>query len=80
MDEGAPGGSTLLEHNERVPVPGELKIHEKRSWKTWQLCAMALAMFLVGLYVESLSHVKPVAAISNSYKLPPPASSGSSVT
>lgn len=78
MSDELAGGTMLAERPATPPAPGELKIREKRSWRNWQLVAAAGVMFLAGLYVESLSHVKPAPAVSSGYKLPPPATGGQS--
>jgi hypothetical protein len=43
-----PEGSGL----DGVPQPGELKIKERRSWKTWQLLSVALVAAILGMWIN----------------------------
>ena len=61
------------------PAPGSLRIKERRSWKTWQLVAVALVGLLVGMAINAKT---PTTAGSSArtYTPPPPAGSTASST
>jgi hypothetical protein len=61
------------------PEKGELKIKERRSWKTWQLLVVAVLAALVGMWFNgnSGSASGSSGSSSSSYKLPPAAGSSS---
>ena len=64
------------------PEPGELKIKERRSWKTWQLLTAVLIAAIFGMWINGDTGggaSSTTGTSSGSGKLPPPsaASSGS---
>ena len=65
-----------------LPQPGELKIKERRSWKTWQLLTAVLVAAIVGMWINGDTGGTSTASGSSSGggALPPPsaASGGSS--
>lgn len=69
-----------------VPAPGELKIKEPRSWKTWQLVVAVTASGLLCMLIGNLeaggSSTQAAASAGSAYKLPPESagSHGSSTT
>jgi hypothetical protein len=70
-----------------VPEVGDLKIKERRSWKTWQLVAAILVAAVVGMAINGNSGTASGSGSSanggTGYKLPPPggaAAGGSSPT
>ena len=69
------------------PEPGELKIKERRSWKTWQLLAAAGAAAVVGMWINgnvgSASGSGSTGSGSGGrggYALPPPSGSSGTTT
>lgn len=70
-----------------VPAPGELKIKEPRSWRTWQLVLAVAASGFVCMFIGNVTAGGPSSQAATTagggYKLPPPASApsqGSSTT
>jgi hypothetical protein len=59
---------------DRVPAPGDLRIKERRSWRTWQL---VLAMGIALLFGMALNYHTVDTGLSggSAYSLPPPAGS-----
>lgn len=63
--------------HEAVPAPGELRIREKRTWKTWQLAvAMGLAV-LIGLAINyrTVAATQSPGSSGGAYTLPTQATS-----
>jgi hypothetical protein len=58
------GGSLPLS-DEAVPRAGELKIKERRSWKTWQLLSVALVAAIIGMWINGDTGGGSSAASSN---------------
>jgi hypothetical protein len=46
------GGASFPLSDEAVPQAGELKIKERRSWKTWQLLSVALVAAIIGMWIN----------------------------
>src|ERR1700691_5521311 len=68
----SPGENTLRGADR--PTPGELKIKERRSWRTWQLLVFGVACLLLGLlisYSDSGKQTKSTSSTGGNYKLPP---------
>ena len=69
--------------DEPLPAPGELKLKERRTWKTWQLAAGMLVAALVGMALNynssaaSSSGSRSSGGSTGAYKLPPQAGTGS---
>ena len=63
-----------LAPSDDTPQPGELKIKQRRSWKTWQLLAVALVAVIFGMWINGDTGGTPSATgtSSGSSKLPPP--------
>src|SRR3974390_2309527 len=62
------------------PSPGDYKLKEKRSWKTWQLLvAMGLAL-LLGLFLNYKTVGSNQSSSAPGYTLPKEASSGATTT
>ena len=62
------------------PEPGELKIKERRSWKTWQLLSAALIAAVFGMWINGDTGggaSNTTGTSSGSGKLPPPSASSS---
>ena len=61
------------------PEKGELKIKERRTWKTWQVLTVAIIAAGIGMWFNgnagSASGNPAASSGSSSYKLPPPSSS-----
>jgi hypothetical protein len=72
--------------DDRKPLPGELAIREKLSWKTWQLLVAMLVAGLGGMAVDyylaggDASGSTGSTGSAGSYTLPPPGSSGTTTT
>lgn len=47
-----PSAGTSLPVSEDAPRAGELKIKERRSWKTWQLLGVALVAAILGMWIN----------------------------
>lgn len=62
-----------------TPKPGELKIKQKRSWKTWQLLTAVLIAVIVGMWINGDTGGGSSASGSASKQetLPPPSAAGS---
>jgi hypothetical protein len=63
--------------NEPAPAPGELKIRERRSWRTWQLLVFVAGALVVGMAIGN-SGGSNAAPVAKSYTLPAPAGSPAS--
>jgi hypothetical protein len=50
--DGAEPGSGAAEDDESIPKPGQLRIHQKRSWRSWQLAATALVAVIIGMWIN----------------------------
>jgi hypothetical protein len=50
--DGPGGDSGAADPEESVPQPGELHIHQKRSWRTWQLAAAVLVALIIGMWIN----------------------------
>lgn len=78
--EGQSGYWPAGTENRGIPVPGELKIKEPRSWKTWQLviavAASGLVCMLIGNVTAGGSPSQAATSASGGYKLPPESGSG----
>jgi hypothetical protein len=64
-----------------MPQPGDFKIKERRTWKTWQLLTAALVAAVLGMWIngDTGGGGSATATGTTSGKLPPPsAASGSS--
>ena len=62
------------------PQPGELKIKERRSWKTWQLLTAILVAVIFGMWINGDTGggaASTTGASSGSGHLPPPSASSS---
>ena len=65
------------------PEKGELKIKERRSWKTWQLVAAVLVAAVLGMWFNGNSGSASGTSASSGgggYKLPPPSGSTATTT
>ena len=58
-------GASLPLSDEAVPQAGELKIKERRSWKTWQLLSVALVAAIIGMWINGDTGGGSSAASSN---------------
>jgi hypothetical protein len=47
-----PDAGTSLPLAEGAPQAGELKIKERRSWRTWQLLSVALVAVILGMWIN----------------------------
>ncbi len=56
------------------PAPGELRIRERRSWRTWQLIVGLAIALVVGMVIGN-SGGRNAAPVTNAYTLPAPAGS-----
>jgi hypothetical protein len=76
------GDDAPLASSDATPQPGELKIKERRSWKTWQLLAVALVAVILGMWINGDTGGTPSATgtSSGSGKLPPPSSASAPAT
>jgi hypothetical protein len=76
------GAEPLLASSDDTPRPGDLKIKERRSWKTWQLLAVALVAVILGMWINGDTGGTPSATgtSSGSGKLPPPSSASAPAT
>jgi len=64
---------------DRPPDRGELRIKEKRTWRTWQLVAVALLAALLGMWINgSTGGASETSAGSRESKLPPASKSAGS--
>jgi hypothetical protein len=87
---GGPGdGSGPTDLDDEVPKPGALHIHQKRSWRSWQLAVTALVAVIIGMWINGDTGGGSASAGSSSgtggeSKLPPAqgtsAGSGASTT
>ena len=72
------GSQTMSDPNDR-PEPGDLKIKERRSWKTWQLLTVAVIAAVFGMWVNgnagNASGTSAGGSGGSGYKLPPPSGS-----
>jgi len=62
------------------PEPGELKIKERRSWKTWQLLSAVLIAAIFGMWINGNTGggaASTTGTSTGSGKLPPPSASSS---
>jgi len=70
---------TALTPGPSGPAPGELKIKERRSWRTWQLVVVGAFFLLIGMIIgnsgSGSASNRPNAA---TYTLPPAGGSGGS--
>jgi len=69
-----------LTSSDGPPEPGELKIKERRSWKTWQLLTAVLVAVIFGMWINGdtgggASSTSTSGASSGSHTLPPPSAS-----
>ena len=67
------------------PEKGDLKIKERRTWKTWQLAAAVVLAAIVGMWFNGNAGTasgssSATGSGSSSYKLPPPGASGTTAT
>ena len=66
------------------PAPGELRIKERRSWRTWQVIIFGIACLLLGMLItwngDTGGATAPRTATGGSYNLPPPAGATSATT
>lgn len=75
-----PGGA------DRVPTKGELDIHERRTWRTWQLLVAVLAAAVLGMAFNGATSSSGAGSGSaaggsgSHYKLPPQQSSSHSAS
>lgn len=80
--EGGSGYWTTGAESTGVPAPGELKIKEPRSWKTWQLVVAVVASGLVCMAIGNVtgggSPSQAATSANGGYKLPPESGAGSS--
>ena len=82
LSESQTGGGTPPQVDRALaadyqPEPGELKIKERRSWKTWQLMTAVVLAAFVGMWFNGNAGSASSSASSGAgYKLPP--SSGAS--
>src|SRR5665213_1517035 len=64
---------------DRPPDRGKLRIKEKRTWRTWQLVAVALLAALLGMWINgSTGGASETSAGSRESKLPPASKSAGS--
>ncbi len=66
---------TPVESERSVPEKGDLKIKERRSWKTWQLVLVALVASVLGMWFNGSTGSASGsggASGGSGYKLPPP--------
>ena len=70
--------------SEPMPMPGELHIKERRSWKTWQLLGAMLIALLLGFLLEYLANGSGGGSSPSSsapaYTIPTGGSSGATAT
>ena len=59
------GGASFPLSDDAVPQVGELKIKERRSWKTWQLLSVALVAAIIGMWINGDTGGGSSAASSN---------------
>ncbi len=73
-------GGDALASSDHAPERGELKIKERRTWRTWQLLTAILVAAIFGMWINGDTGGASSASSSGSGKLPPPsaAASGSS--
>ncbi len=74
-------GGDALASSDHAPERGELKIKERRTWRTWQLLTAILVAAIFGMWINGdTGGGASSASSSGSGKLPPPsaAASGSS--
>ena len=62
------------------PEAGELKIKEKRSWRTWQLLAVALVAAIFGMWINGDTGGGPSSASSSTTGTLPPAAGSTPTT
>jgi hypothetical protein len=69
----SPSDIESLESSNDVPRPGELKLKERRSWKTWQLLTAVLVAVVFGMWISGDTGGGSSAngASTDSGKLPP---------
>jgi len=60
------------------PEKGELKIKERRTWKTWQMLTFAVLAAVLGMWINGNTGSASGTSATSSYKLPP--AKGSSPT
>ena len=82
MTSTSDNGDAPSASSDDTPQPGELKLKERRSWRTWQLLAAILVATIVGMWINGDTgggSSANGAASGDNGKLPPPsaASSGS---
>jgi len=51
-NDGSGAGTGEAAPDDAIPKPGELHIHQKRSWRTWQLAATALVAVILGMWIN----------------------------
>ena len=73
------GRDSPLPANDDTPQPGDLKIKERRSWKTWQLITAVLVAVIAGMWINGDTGGGGTASgtTSGQEKLPPPSASSS---
>ncbi|MGO8862357.1 MAG: hypothetical protein ACLQRH_16565 [Acidimicrobiales bacterium] len=76
MTSPSDNGDALASSND-PPGPGELKIKERRSWKTWQLLTAVLVAALVGMWINGDTGGSATSASSSTSGTLPPASGSS---
>jgi hypothetical protein len=77
---GATVGGDPLSSANYEPEKGELKIKERRTWKTWQLLVAVILAAGVGMWFNGNSGSASSTSATSGYKLPPPSSSAKSST
>ena len=74
------GRSDPLPTDNYRPEKGELKIKERRSWRTWQLVTAAVVAAILGMAINGNTGSKSGGATSSGYKLPPESGSTASTS
>lgn len=62
------------------PEKGELKIKERRTWKTWQLAVVAVAAAVLGMWFNGNAGSASGTSATTGYKLPPASGSSPATT
>ncbi len=77
MTSTSDNGDASVASSDHRPEPGELKLKERRSWRTWQLLTVALVAAIFGMWINGDTGGGASNAGTDSGKLPPAAAPSS---